>query len=88
MRWPTEVIVSYSGDAQDNMTVSLKFLHYGNPEHKYASTVRLLNDVKTQPRWQDAVCALEAVVDSGLIHDMEDDDAAVLALWNALVPIR
>jgi hypothetical protein len=84
MRQATEVIVSYSGDAADYTTVSLKFSHVDGS----TSTVRLLNDVKSHPRYEDGIHALREIVDTGLVWAEEDDDSAVHVLWDAVVPIR
>lgn len=87
MRRAIEVIVSYSGDAEDFMTVSLKF----EDEDGGSSTVRLLNDVKTEPRYQDGVNLLDEIVGTGLICDtwgFAHGESDVHELWNVVVPIR
>ena len=50
--------------------------------------MRLLNDVKSHPRYEDGIHALRESVDTGLVWAEEDDDSAVHVLWDAVVPIR
>ena len=80
-----EVVVTYTGDAEDRMSVSLKFIR---PRLTDWSTVVLVDDVKTDPRLQDAAEILRDIVETGLIRDEDNDDDAVRDLWNALISTR
>ena len=85
-RMSTEVVVTYTGDAQDHMSVSLLF---SRPRLVCAGrTVWLVLNAKSNPQLEDAAHMLRNIVETGLIRDENNDDDAVHDLWNALVPTR
>ena len=81
-RRPIEVIVSYSGDAADWVTISLKLM---TDNVAGFSTVPLVGHEKSHPHYECAVTLLEDLVETMALTFPVEDDNIIFEVWEAIL---